>query len=440
MSRPINDDEINPLSSEAQSAQLVLTMAKVLYSNGQMTDQVIDAAQRLAAALGLNGKLVARWAGLSLLQTPAAHTTLESQVIGSTKAAPTSVNMDRVAAAMRVIADVEAGRLRPAQACVKLNSITTRPPAADWAFALAAATGAVALAVIFGLRHMTAAMLIFACAGTGALLRRKLGRHTGNLFIQPFMAALLAGIVGAVAVRLDFSSSLRLVAVCPCMVLVPGPHLLNAAADTLKGRLKLGWCRLIYAGLIISSIAAGLLLGLTVLGVALPPEPATADVSMWSDMIASGIAVLAFSVFFSTPARMILWPLAIGMGAHLVRWWLLTMNVELATAAFIACVLAGVALTPVSHRYHMPFAAIGFAAVVSLMPGVFLFRTASGLLTLLQGSSDSIGIQEIISNGMISARILFAMSLGLIGPKLVIDRFIVPNRIRYPKRLTGTDQ
>jgi hypothetical protein len=52
-------------------------------------------------------------------------------------------------------------------------------------------------------------------------MRRALSRLSANLFLQPFCAAVLAGVIGAVAVRWDLSSSLRLVAVCPCMVLGP---------------------------------------------------------------------------------------------------------------------------------------------------------------------------------------------------------------------------
>ena len=105
-------------------------------------------------------------------------------------------------------------------------------------------------------------------------MRRRLARLSANVFIQPFFAALLAGVVGALAVRYQLSSSLRLVAVCPCMVLVPGPHFLNGALDLINGRVALGAARLIYAGLIVVAISTGLLLGLTLLGVSLPTDPA----------------------------------------------------------------------------------------------------------------------------------------------------------------------
>src|SRR5260221_82059 len=127
--------------------------------------------------------------------------------------------------------------------------------------------------VLYGIRHLPAAVLVFVTAGCGALLRRALARYGGNPFLQAFCAAVLAGLVGALAVRYELSSSLRLVAVCPCMVLVPGPHVLNGALDLIAGRVHLGGARLIYAGLVIVAIATGLLLGLAALGVSLAVEP-----------------------------------------------------------------------------------------------------------------------------------------------------------------------
>src|SRR5258707_11068238 len=151
-----------------------------------------------------------------------------------------------------------------------INAISRSPPAQTWLFALAAAAGAVALAVLFGVQHLPAAVLIFVSAAAGAILRRSLAQYSANVFLQPFCAALLAGVIGALAVRYQLSSSLRLVAVCPCMVLVPGPHVLNGALDLIEGRIHLGAARLTYAGLVIVAISAGVLLRLAPLGVSLP--------------------------------------------------------------------------------------------------------------------------------------------------------------------------
>jgi uncharacterized membrane protein YjjB (DUF3815 family) len=133
-------------------------------------------------------------------------------------------------------------------------------------------------------------------------------RYSTNTLLQPFCAAFVAGVIGAVAFRYDLSSSLRLVAVCPRMILVPGPHVLNGAMDLAAARVHLGAARLIYAGLVILAISAGLLVGLAILGVSLPVEAPGQPVPLWLDMIAAGVAVAAYSIFFSTPLRMLAWP------------------------------------------------------------------------------------------------------------------------------------
>jgi uncharacterized membrane protein YjjB (DUF3815 family) len=293
-----------------------------------------------------------------------------------------------------------------------------------WLFTLAAAAGAAALAEIFGVQNLPATALIFVSAGAGAILRRGLSHLSANPFLQPFSAALLAGVVGALAVRLQLSSSLRLVAVCPCMILVPGPPVLNGALDFVQARVHLGAARIIFAGLVIAAICCGLLVGLALFGVSLPIDPAPRAVPLWLDTISAGVAVAAYSVFFSTPLQMLAWPVAIGMLAHALRWW--TIAVLHSTApmgALVACFIVGLVLTPVARRRHMPFAAIGFASVVSMIPGVFLFRMASGLVQLAAGSHPTFELlSSTMADGLVAAAILLAMSFGLLLPKLVIDR------------------
>jgi hypothetical protein len=60
---------------------------------------------------------------------------------------------------------------------------------------------------------------------------------------------------------------------------------------------------------------------------------------------------------------------------------------------------------------------------VSMIPGVNLFRTASGLLQLADGTQTTIGLLgATIAEALTAATILLAMSVGLIAPKLLIDR------------------
>ena len=407
-----------PTMNPEEHSDVVLTLGQALHVNGQSTDDTLAATERLSNSLGLRATIIPSWGELQLEATEGT-----TRLVSLVAASPTGVHMERVASAMKAIDEVTAGHLPPTAALQTIGAISHAPPAPTWLFALAAAAGAASLSVLYGIQHIVAVMLIVLSAAAGAVLRRILAHYSTNAFLQPLCAALLAGIIGAFAVRYQLSSPLRLVAVCPCMILVPGPHVLNGMMDLSVARISLGAPRLLYAGLVVLAISAGLLLGLGLLGVSLPVGEPGRAVPLWLDILAAGIAVAAFSIFFSMPLRMLGWPVAIGMIAHALRWWTLSLGGGATTGAFVACLVVGLVLTPVAHRCHMPFAAIGFASVVSLMPGVFLFRMSSGLLQLANSANTTLPLLgATVADGMIAFTIILAMSLGLIVPKIVIDR------------------
>jgi hypothetical protein len=55
-----------PMTSDAPSS-LVLAFGRILYVNGQATEQTVAAAERLGRTLGLGAKIAPRWGELQLV-------------------------------------------------------------------------------------------------------------------------------------------------------------------------------------------------------------------------------------------------------------------------------------------------------------------------------------------------------------------------------------
>jgi uncharacterized membrane protein YjjB (DUF3815 family) len=169
-----------------------------------------------------------------------------------------------------------------------------------------------------------------------------------------------------------------------------------------------------------------LLFGLSLGGVSLPASGAATAVPFGYDLIAAGVAVGAYGTFFAMPWRTLPVPILIGAIAHGIRWAVIFLaGGSVQTVAFVACFVVGIVATPIADRMRLPFAAFGFASVVSLIPGVFLFRMAGGLVELIAPGNRASPelLLSTVADGMTATLIFVAMTLGLIAPKLLIEHF-----------------
>jgi uncharacterized membrane protein YjjP (DUF1212 family) len=409
-----------PLTYEAELKTTALA-ATLLFAHGQTTERTVAAAERLGRALGVTVKVLPYWGEL-IVELDGAPL---SQIV---PAKPLGVDMGRVLAVTTVIDQICDGTLSAEAAQSALESAGRLPPASTPRFTLFAAIGAASLGVIFGTLDTTSLLLIAASAAIGALIRRWLSRFSNNPLIQPLCAAFIAGIVAAAASRFQLSDAIALVGFCPCMVLVPGPHILNGAIDLARTRIALGIARLAYAGVIVLLICAGGLFGFTAIGganlaIAGPSSP----VPLVIDVVAAGCAVASFGTFFSTPWRLLAFPIAAGMLAHAARWALISVaGTNVATGALVACILVSVIVTPIVDRLHLPFAALAFSAVVSLMPGFFLFNAATGIVELVSigPNAPAALLTGIAANGATAFLIILAMTFGLILPRMLFERVL----------------
>jgi uncharacterized membrane protein YjjP (DUF1212 family) len=413
-----------PTQSQSVEAtfDLMLQSARLLFANGQTTETLVSALHGLAVTGGFQAAIFVEWGELRIR--------LENGLGSYSKTIsvdPAGVDMSKVSATLSVIHQVCGGTMDVAAAQSALQKISESPPVSLVRFALLAAAGAAALGVIFGVDRPASLILIALIAGAGACLRRGLSKLSHNLFLQPFCAALLAGIAGAIAVHLNFSSDLRLIAVCPCMILVPGPHLLSGALDLARARIPLGIARIVYATVVTIGICTGLVLGLACGGVGLPAGGVSPAVPLGYDVLAAGVAVAAYGTFFNMSWSTLPIPIAIGMLAHGCRWSAITLaGLNPATGALIACLIVGTLMTPISDRLRLPFAGVAFASVVSLIPGSYLFRMAGGMASLLAAGTKP-GPElffQVIADGSTAILIVVAMTLGLVVPRIFLPTIV----------------
>ena len=428
-------ETVPPQSALTDSSALVMHAASILYANGQTTHRVVRDASRLAKARGLDLEVLAQWDCLLCRFRPSGQPGAAWQTTVAT-VQPLGVDMNKVAQATAAIErslsrpeqsseiDAQAGMsAAPELLAVELARVQALAPSSLARFAVMCAIGASSLGLIFGVHSAFVLLCIAVTAFSGAIVRRWLAVRSSNTLVQPFMAALIAGVTGGMIHQLLGDPVLQFVALAPCMILVPGAHLLNASLDLLRARLGLGLTRMAYSVLILLSICAGLLIGLLLVQAPLAISAATARTSLPIDILAAGLAVSAFGTFFSMPWRLLVVPVTVGMVCHAMHWTAMAWGADVALAALVACALAGTMSAVASRHLDLPFAALAFASVVSMMPGVFIFELAGGLSQLYRdgGVASAALSSSIYANGMTAMLVVMAMTFGLIVPKMLLD-------------------
>lgn len=411
-------------------SEVALWGAAALFANGSSTDDVFELLERwettsTAGSLHILG-MDARWGMLSVITIDLAEV-VHCETLPSI---PVAMSVNRVVAT-RTATDraIDAG-MSLDQARQALRQASNLAPLPLWLFVAGAATCPVALAVIFG-GSGVALPLIALAGGLGACLRRGLIGLGGGLLVQDFLAAMIAGLVAGMSAHLLHGTTSLLIAACPCMILLPGPHLLNGALDVIANRLPLGIARLSFAMTVIAALCIGVLAGLALGGEPFPRAGSSVTVPFWIDALAGGAAASCYAIAYATPPRLIAWPGAIGLVGHAMHWLLsVRAHASPAAAAIVASLLVGIVTVPVARHHRLPFACVAFAAVVSMLPGIFIFPAAAGLFAISdQGArASAVLLTGVSANIATSVLVVAALTLGLAVPKAAHDLFRVRAR------------
>jgi uncharacterized membrane protein YjjP (DUF1212 family) len=355
---------------------------------------------------------------------------------GAEPAAPAAVEELRYNTAVQarvheILAQLRRGQLAASAALACLCRVEADTP--RYSHALTALVLGVAAAGLAGLLGADAGAVAVAglATGLGLLVRRELGRRHVSLLALPLTAALIGALLGGLAIRLGLTRTPELVLVVPALMLVPGPHLINALLDLIDNYLPMSLARLGLATGILLASAAGIVLGveLTLSDRIAADRAAGLDhLNLASDVVLAGMVTCGFAVFYNTAWRHLWMAVVGGMAGHGLRFLALEAGFRLETATFLGGLAVGAISARVTRSQAMSVAVIAFAGAVTMIPGLQIYRALAGALRLawLAGAADAETVGATLGNAVQACIVVSGLALGLIigtraVPVLVVE-------------------
>lgn len=409
-----------------QEIHLFLLAGRLLIEYSEATPRVEHTLYNLAAKLGREIRVTAGYRDLTIFLLCGDH--FEGRVSRFTPELKINMRMithvhDTIRRLTRREATLEA-------TIEALERLAAAPPHVNrWLAASMLAVAAASLASTFGGDRACVATVALV-TGLGVLLRQELARRRFNMFFLPFAAALLGALIGGVVDNASLTTTPDVCLLVPSLVLVPGVHMLNAAYDLFENHMPIALARSALSLSIMGSIAFGLILGAAATGNLLPLQGSTATVPFAIGVALAALASAGFGIFFNVPFRLLPACVLCGVAGHAARDLGADLHLHLAWSTLLASTVVGVLTALLRQRYHAPFAAIAFGAVVPLIPGALVLRAASGTIQLVAAGAAATPLQlvETAVAGLNACLVLLAIAVGLLAPVTLIRR--IP--VHYP--------
>ena len=143
----------------------------------------------------------------------------------------------------------------------------------------------------------------------------------------------------------------------------------------------------------------------------------------WTVLFAAPAAV-GFAVLFNVRRRALLPIAALAVIAKSVAVLLVGEDMSVVFASFVAALLVGVVAYTLGPATGEAAPVYGFASVVPLIPGIYVFQALHALESVVIARSG--GVQALnplidaATNGITAAGILLALAIGVTSPVLLL--------------------
>lgn len=149
---------------------------------------------------------------------------------------------------------------------------------------------------------------------------------------------------------------------------------------------------------------------------------------MLFDCLLSFIVAFCWGILFGTPRRVLWIAGALGGVGHSIRTALLAVDGGLVSSTLIASLTVGILGLLCAYRIHQPPVVFTVPACITMIPGLYAYRSIIGAIKLsdLSGLSSSGNklniIVELAYNTTLTFSLLFTLAVGISISALVLGR------------------
>jgi uncharacterized membrane protein YjjB (DUF3815 family) len=134
------------------------------------------------------------------------------------------------------------------------------------------------------------------------------------------------------------------------------------------------------------------------------------------DVLLSFFVAVGFALLFETPKKA-LWVAGLlgGLG-HGIRFVLLQFGLGLVSATLCGTVFIGLTGIYCAHKIHTPPVVFTLPACITMIPGLYAYRTMLGCINIYEGGSDALSgvlLQETAYNFILTSSLLFCLAIGI---------------------------
>lgn len=293
--------------------------------------------------------------------------------------------------------------------------IETKKPYPRWLVILAVGLACGSFCKLFGCDWPAFGITSIA-ASSALFVRQTLHKYHYNGFLNVAVSAFFAVLIAGFSTLFDISTTPHHPVFASVLFLIPGLPIINSVDDMIDGYTIVGFTRALIVSITIGAIAFGMIFALKLLQINDYSAILLSKNSLFMVGLSGAMAAGGFAIFFNVPIRALFFCFLGGMIAVVARNILLTkFGVSLPISSFFGALCVGFTAVYLAHILKIPANVFAVPAVIPMIPGVLLYKTIIGFLSLdaAMGQAEIPVFFEAVDSGINGTLSVLSIALGI---------------------------